>query len=202
MSRISLVRSFSNLLILAGFLALSAVGFVWAQARVFQRDASQRFDLAAARSSSEVTAPARISAAGTSQTASVGSVVGKLEIPRIGVSAIVLEGADAATLRKAVGHIPGTAMPDQPGNVALAGHRDTFFRALRNIRKDDLITFKTLSGPHNYRVEYFEVVKPEDVGVLKNTGRPTLTLVTCYPFYFIGSAPKRFIVRADEIPAG
>jgi sortase A len=202
MSRISLVRWSASALIVAGFLALSTVGFVWTQARVFQRNASQRFEFAAARSYSEFTAPARLSTAGSGHPVSVGSVLGKLEIPRIGVSAIVLEGADAATLRKAVGHIPGTAMPDQRGNVGIAGHRDTFFRALRNIRKDDLITFKTLSGPHNYRVEYFEVVKPEDVAVLKSTARPTLTLVTCYPFYFIGSAPKRFIVRADEIPAG
>jgi sortase A len=198
----SLIRWSSNLLILAGFLALGIVGFVWTQAQVFQHKANQRFELAAAHSTREPLAYVDISASKSGRPVGLGSVVGKIEIPQIGVSAIVLEGADAATLRKGVGHIPGTAMPDQVGNVGLAAHRDTFFRALRNIRKNDLITLQTLHGSHTYRVEYFEVVKPQDVGVLKSTARPTLTLVTCYPFYFIGSAPKRFVVRAEEIPAG
>ncbi|MGB7283021.1 MAG: class D sortase [Candidatus Acidiferrum sp.] len=198
----SFIRWSSNLLILAGFLALGIVGFVWTQAQVFQRKANRRFEFAAAHSAPETLAFVNISVAKSGRPVGVGSVIGKLEIPRIGVSAMVLEGANADTLRKGVGHIPGTAMLDQVGNVGLAAHRDTFFRALRNIRKNDLITLQTLHGSRTYRVEYFEVVQPQDIGVLKSTARPTLTLVTCYPFYFIGSAPKRFIVRADEIPAG
>jgi sortase A len=202
MSPISLLRWSSNLLILAGFLALGTFAFVWAKVQAFQSDESRHFDLAAVHSLSVTPPVAHVRAAGGGRPASIGSVVGKLAIPRLGMSVIVLEGADAATLRRAVGHIPGTSMPDQPGNVGLAGHRDTFFRTLRNIRKDDLIIFKTLKGSRSYRVEDFEVVEPEDIEVLRDSASPTLTLVTCYPFDFIGSAPKRFIVRAGEIPAG
>lgn len=123
-------------------------------------------------------------------------VLGRIEIPRIGASAIVREGDDDATLAVAVGHIPGTARPGRTGNMALAGHRDSFFRALRNIRVDDTIRFRTVSGLFEYRVDSTEVVGPRDVRVLASTGGSTLTLVTCYPFRFLGRAPKRFIVHA------
>jgi sortase A len=98
-----------------------------------------------------------------------------------------------------VGHIPGTALPGEDGNIVLAAHRDTFFRPLRNIQKGDEIALTTLSGAYRYRVESIQIVGPDDVGVLSPTKQPTLTLVTCYPFYFVGSAPKRFIVRAGLI---
>jgi sortase A len=110
-----------------------------------------------------------------------------------------MEGSDEATLRHAVGHIAGTALPGQPGNVGIAGHRDTFFRPLRNIRKSDMITFATPTGESRYRVVSTRVVGPRDLGVLGNTAEDVLTLVTCYPFYFVGSAPSRFIVRADRV---
>lgn len=112
---------------------------------------------------------------------------------------MILEGTDDRTLRRAVGHIPGTPLPGQPGNVAIAGHRDTFFRALRNVRKDDEITLMTLEGSYRYRVDSISVVGPEDTQVLDNSGSDILTLVTCYPFYFVGPAPRRFIVRAQRI---
>jgi sortase A len=102
-------------------------------------------------------------------------------------------------LRHAVGHIPGTPLPGQKGNVALAGHRDTFFRGLRNIHKDDEITLTTLHGSCLYRVDTTQVVEPKDIGVLRATADDILTLVTCYPFYFVGPAPQRFIVRAHRI---
>jgi sortase A len=117
----------------------------------------------------------------------------------LNVTAMVREGADGKTLRRAVGHIPGTALPGEAGNVALAGHRDTFFRALRDIRKDDTIQFETESGIYRYQVESTEIVGPRDVGVLAASNQDTLTLVTCYPFYYVGSAPKRFIVRAAQV---
>jgi sortase A len=98
-----------------------------------------------------------------------------------------------------VGHIPGTALPGEDGNIVLAAHRDTFFRPLRNIQKGDEIALTTWNGAFRYRVESIQVVGPDDVGVLQPTSLPTLTLVTCYPFYFVGSAPKRFIVRAGLI---
>ncbi len=126
----------------------------------------------------------------------------RLRIPRLHLAAMVREGADSGTLRRAVGHIPGTALPGQAGNVALAGHRDTFFRALRGIRKDDTIDFETTDGTYRYVVESTRIVGPRDVDVLKAAGGRTLTLVTCYPFYYVGSAPKRFIVRAAQSSGG
>jgi sortase A len=129
------------------------------------------------------------------------SIVGRLEIPQLGLNAMVQEGVDAGTLRRAVGHLPGTALPGERGNVALAGHRDTFFRPLRNIRHNDLIELETLQGNYRYRVESAKIVRPSDVTVLQPTGRDTLTLITCYPFYYVGSAPKRFVVRARLMPA-
>jgi len=128
-----------------------------------------------------------------------GSPLGRIEISAIGVAAMIMEGVDGRTLRHAVGHIPGTPRPGQPGNVALAGHRDTFFRGLRNIHKDDEITVTTLHGSYRYSVDSTQVVEPEDIKVLAATTDDFLTLVTCYPFYFVGPAPKRFIVRAHRI---
>src|SRR5208283_982532 len=128
-----------------------------------------------------------------------GSPLGRIEISSVGLAAMIMEGIDGRTLRHAVGHIPGTALPGQPGNVALAGHRDTFFRGLRNIHKDDEITLTTLHGCYRYRVDWTEVVEPEDTKVLDATPGDSLTLVACYPFYYVGPAPKRFIVRAHRI---
>jgi len=129
------------------------------------------------------------------------SVIGRLEIPRLKLAVMVREGADEGTLSRAVGHIPGTALPGKTGNVGLAGHRDTFFRKLRNIRADDVIELETTAGKYRYVVESTRIVPPRDVSVLKASGGDTLTLVTCYPFYYVGSAPKRFIVHATQVAA-
>lgn len=128
-------------------------------------------------------------------------VLGRIEIPRVGVSAIVREGDDAATLSIAVGHIPGTARPGETGNVALAGHRDSFFRALRNIRAGDVIRIRVPGRGDEYRVDSTEVVGAEETRVLASTRNAVLTLVTCYPFGWIGHAPRRFIVHARLLPA-
>lgn len=128
------------------------------------------------------------------------STVGRLQVPRIGLSVIVIEGISKATLRRAAGHIPGTPLPGQAGNIGIAGHRDTFFRALRNIRQDDIITIATPLADYGYRVVSVKVVSPSDIAVLDSTRNQILTLVTCYPFYFVGSAPNRFIVRAERVP--
>jgi len=128
-----------------------------------------------------------------------GELVGRVEIPRLGISTIVLEGVDTKTLRRGVGHIPETAQPGGAGNVGLAAHRDSFFRGLKDIRKNDMIRLKTLNGTYQYRVEWTEIVTPEDTQVLADVGVPELTLVTCYPFYYVGSAPKRFIVHAQRV---
>ena len=130
-----------------------------------------------------------------------GELVGRITIPRLDVSAIVLEGVDKKTLRRGAGHIPATALPRQEeGNVGIAAHRDSFFRGLKDIREDDTIELTTLDGTFRYKVEWTKIVKPTDVSVLEPTEEPVLTLVTCYPFYYVGSAPKRFIVRAQRIP--
>lgn len=127
-------------------------------------------------------------------------VLGRIEIPRIGVSAIVREGDDDATLAVAVGRIPGTARPGERGNMALAGHRDSFFRELRHIRIDDVIRFRTPGTGYEYRVDSTEVVGPGETRVLAPTGDAILTLVTCFPFGYVGPAPDRFIVRATRFP--
>ncbi len=151
----------------------------------------------------EAPAPA---APAPNQTPTVGppareSLIGRLEIPRLKLSVMVREGADEGTLSRAVGHIPGTALPGNIGNVGLAGHRDTFFRVLRKIRPDDMIELETTAGTYRYMVKSTKIVTPRDVSVLNASGGETLTLVTCYPFYYVGSAPKRFIVHATQVGA-
>jgi sortase A len=129
-----------------------------------------------------------------------GAVLGELQIPRVGIDTIVLEGDDDTTLRRGAGHIPETDMPGEPGgNVGIAAHRDTYFRPLRLIRARDLIVIRTPAGDYRYRVQSTRVVEPDDIAVLDNTGQRVLTLVTCYPFYYVGAAPHRFIVRAAAV---
>ena len=113
---------------------------------------------------------------------------------------MILEGTDGKTLRRAVGHIRGTPLPSEQGNVAFAERRNTFFRALRNISEDDEITLTTFSGSYRYRADAIQLVEPEDVEVLDDSGQAIPTLVTCYPFYLVGLAPKRSAVRAHRIP--
>lgn len=127
--------------------------------------------------------------------------VGRLEIPRLHISTMILEGDDEHSLRFGAGHVPGTALPYEDGNVAIAAHRDTFFRPLRHIEPHDRIRLTTPDGSFNYVVESTEIVPPTDVKVLRPSQDPELTLITCYPFYYIGPAPKRFIVHARRIPS-
>ena len=128
----------------------------------------------------------------------IGEVVGLLEVPRIGLSSVVLEGDDARTLGRAAGHLPDTPLPGRPGNAAIAAHRDTFFRPLRHIRVGDVVRVMTAEADHEYVVRETRVVRPEDVWVLDPTDRPALTLITCYPFGYVGAAPGRFVVRAES----
>jgi sortase A len=128
-----------------------------------------------------------------------GALVGRLEIPTLAISVMVLEGDNDKILGEAAGHVPSTALPGAVGNVVVAGHRDTFFRALRNVRNDDKITFTTTAGAYRYQVDAIRKVAPGDVQVLKASAHPTLTLITCYPFNYIGPAPLRFVVGAREI---
>jgi sortase A len=129
----------------------------------------------------------------------IGSWVARLEAPAVGLSATVLEGSDDRTLARAAGHIAHTALPGERGNIGIAGHRDTTFRPLGRLKIGDALVLKTAGRTFEYRVAQTMIVRPEDVYVLDPTTRPTLTLVTCYPFTFIGHAPNRFIVRAEKV---
>jgi sortase A len=119
-----------------------------------------------------------------------------LRIPRIGLEVPVLAGTDEWTLDRGVGWIEGTTRPGEPGNVGIAGHRDGFFRGLKDVKSGDVIELATLTSRQNFRIEVIRIVSPADVQVLYPSPEPVLTLVTCFPFYFVGSAPERYVVRA------
>ena len=129
-----------------------------------------------------------------------GDLIGRVEIPRLKLSAAVAEGDDDNTLGKAVGHLPDTPLPWQRhGNVALAAHRDGLFRRLEGIRLHDDIRVVTPRGEFHYRVTKTHIVDPDDVWVIAPTDVPSITLITCYPFSFVGNAPRRFIVKAELV---
>ena len=131
---------------------------------------------------------------------SAGTIIGRLEAPSVKMSAALLEGSDDATLSRGAGHIEDTPFPGQSGNVGIAGHRDTVFRPLRHIKVGDALSVKTADAVYRYRISRTLIVGPDDVYVLDPTKVPTLTLVTCFPFEYVGHAPKRFIVQAEQIP--
>lgn len=185
-----------RLMFVCAGLILGYCGFVLADARIFQYAESRNLE----RQLHDEHTPPR-SSAGLLAVAA-GGLIGRLEIPRLGLSVIVIEGEDKTTLRRAAGHVPGTALPGQTGNVGITGHRDTFFRSLRNIRHNDMVTLITLQGEFRYRVVSTMVVSPNDIAVLDSTGGESLTLVTCHPFYFVGPAPNRFIIRAARVMEG
>lgn len=203
-----------------GLLAIAIVclgifAWSWLDSRLHERRQSERLAQALARPAAETdsfeslrTGAQRVQEKTRNQeekppppAPEPGELVGRLTIPRVGVSAIVLEGVDKKTLRRGAGHIPATALPGQDeGNVGIAAHRDSFFRGLKDIQEDDTIELATLDGTFRYKVEWTKIVKPGDVSVLEPTDGAALTLVTCYPFYYVGSAPRRFIVRAHRLP--
>ncbi|HLK49507.1 MAG TPA: class D sortase [Bryobacteraceae bacterium] len=177
--------------LLAGGAALLAwCGWVWYQAGLAQRHARESLNRPPVQAHVAREHPPAIHR---------GDVVGELAIPRLHLSVMVLEGADDQILKLAAGHIQGTALAPGTGNIGIAAHRDTFFRPLRSIRPEDLITLKTPSGVSRFQVSDTEVVPPTDVQVLDRAPGRDLTLVTCYPFHYIGPAPKRFIVHARQV---
>jgi sortase A len=192
-----LLRWSRNAFLAAGALTLGYCGFVFLDAKVYEVHETRLFQQQLSNYEAAVNGQARVHQVALHPEA--GKPLGKIELTRVGVTAMILEGTDDRTLRRAVGHISGTAMPGQPGNVAIAGHRDTFFRALRNVQQGDEITLITLAGEDRYRVDSISVVGQDDTRVLNNSGGDTLTLVTCYPFYYVGPAPRRLIVRAWKI---
>jgi sortase A len=182
-------------------LLLGYCAFALVDAWIFQRHESRELDrlLRDRQAASQSARQAASSTAPVVAPADADGLIGRIEIPRLLLSAVVVEGVDKITLRRAVGHIPGTALPGHPGNVGLAGHRDTFFRSLKDVKIKDEVQLSTLQGNFRYEVESLRVVKPENVGVLAPPGHNVLTLVTCYPFYFVGPAPQRWIVRAKQV---
>ena len=205
-----------------GFACMGLCAFMLAQAWLFQAYQDWAFDQQSrgdAVSVSEFLAQTALFsgrddtrivgslAAGTEVAQTIGfhspedrAVVGRIEIPRIGLKAMILEGVSPRTLALAVGHIPGTALPGKIGNAGIAGHRDTFFRGLQGIHENDGIVVTTLDGSYRYRVNSRAVVGPRDTRVLEDSAQPSLTLVTCYPFRYLGPAPERFIVHAVREP--
>jgi sortase A len=185
---------------------LGWVGWSLADAALVEARQGSRLDRAMHELDPELSSVDRLSSAASSPTPaewpelSEGDLVGRIEIGNLGISAIVLAGNGTRTLRRAVGHIPGTSLPGEEGNVGLAGHRDSFFRRLGEVSKGDVIRMLTPYGKMTYEVDRVFVVDPEDVHVLEPRGNgEVLTLVSCYPFYYVGPAPRRFIVQARRL---
>lgn len=147
-------------------------------------------------------APKRIQAYKDSLLSASSSPVAVLEISKVKIRVPVFEGTDDLTLNRGAGRIAGTAMPGVAGNIGIAGHRDGFFRGLKDISVGDEVDLDTTTGRVTYVVDQLEIVNPEDVRVLQPRAVSSLTLVTCYPFYFVGDAPQRFIVHASIVSHG
>ena len=182
---------------IAGALLLSAATLQGAATAMYQHRAARWFE-ETRRSASPAVPDSRGEAPGEAP----GCILGRISIPRIGVDAIIVEGVEGSALDHAVGHVPGTAGPGGSGNIALAGHRDTVFRALREVAVGDTIGIQDFTSERRYRVESLTVVEPDEVGVLAPTTSDTVTLITCHPFGWIGPAPRRFVVRAVRVRGG
>jgi len=182
--RMYILRGACYFFLAFGILAMGYAGFVFADSHAYQALEMKKFKQAGLLSEPHILAE--------------GDVIGEIQVPRLGLNAIVVQGDSPANLRRAVGHLSKSALPGEWGNVALAGHRDTFFRTLRDIRLGDEIKFKTRERSFEYLVESIEVVAPTDIRVLKSSTGHDLTLLTCFPFHYVGPAPNRFVVRARE----
>jgi sortase A len=186
------LRRLSYLMFITGIVALAYVGFALLEARSYQVSAKHALD-------NQVLTAANTKIPQTKAVIHGGDVLGRLDIPRLGMSVAVLQGTASRVLRLGAGHIEATALPGEPGNSGIAGHRDTFFRGLRNIRNNDDIQLQTATVHLHYQVDWIRIVSPNDTAVLDSSSPDsTITLVTCYPFYFVGPAPKRFVVHAHK----
>lgn len=204
--RASALRAGERGLLAAALFCTGALAMAQVRAQLFNaREGRRLFSLLADGSAARDLSQAR-EAAGARAASRAGHAWGRLELPRLGLSALVAEGIDASTLSVAAGHFPLTAFPGEGGNVALAGHRDTVFRLLEHVRRNDVVRLDTPDGVFEYRVEWHAVVDPTRTDVVEPTHASLLTLVTCYPFAFLGRAPLRFVVRARQTsgaaPAG
>ena len=186
-------------LLLAGILLVGLWLRDYRDAYAFQAVTSNRLEAALHGSARNDMPAAERATMDTTEGADSMIALGRIEIPRLRISAMIAEGTEPEALDRAVGHIASTPRPGGAGNVALAGHRDTFFRGLGGIREDDLIRIVTMESTYTYKVEWAEIVEPRRLDVLDSTATPSLTLVTCFPFHWMGPAPKRFVVRAVSV---
>ena len=175
----------------AGALAVYYVALTLLHARLYQEVANNTLE-------QQMQSPEQHKANPPAAAAKEGDLLGRIEIPRLGMAVAILQGTTSRTLRLGVGHIAGTALPGESGNIGIAGHRDTYFRGLKEIRASDEIQIQTASGLSRYEVDWVKIVAPDDIAVLAPSAGSDLTLVTCYPFYFIGAAPQRFVVHARK----
>jgi sortase A len=182
------IRRFEVVLIIAGVALVAAFLAMEVDRRYTQAQLEEELDL----TTKPATAPP------TSNPGRKHGPLGKIEIPRVGISAVILDGVDDQTLGHAVGHIPGTAYPgDASGRIALAAHRDTFFRDLRHVKNGDLVRLAAPGGAlAEYTIVDSQIVDPDEVDVIAKSKQPLLTLVTCYPFNYVGNAPQRYVVQA------
>jgi sortase A len=194
-----LLRWTAYLLVIAGGAALGWCTAMIADGQLTQWVARQQLERTLSQPGASVNQPYPPLAKRSLVIPENGTPLAELSIPRIGLSVVVLQGSDEHTLRLGVGHIEGTPLPGESGNVAIAGHRDSFFRPLRNVQVGDDIMLETPAGNVHYRVSSYRIVSPSEVSVIHPTSDPALTLVTCYPFYFVGAAPDRFVVRANLV---
>jgi len=196
-------RRVRNLLLIIGIVCLGYFAYTWANQTVYQSYENWALD--------QERAQAKVHPAAPVPAPVDGSVIGRVSIGRLNLSAVVLQGVNEGILKEAVGHVPSTALPGQTGNFAIAAHRDTLFRALKDIKLGDYITFQSQNNQFQYQVVATKIVKPTDVSVLRPDGgglipqsdvsaKPKLlTMITCYPFYYVGAAPERFIVEAKLV---
>jgi sortase A len=193
----SAVHTVERLLFVAGLMILGYCGADWLNSRIQQHKGNQELDrILSEQSRAKKAQPGSVQPA--KPALREGSLVGKVEIPKLRLSAVVFQGTNNEVLDRGVGHLDESALPGQPGNVVLAAHRDTFFRSLRNVQKGDAVRVTTPYGVRTYTVDSMQIVAPTQTSVMDPTPEPTLTLITCYPFNFVGHAPKRFIVRAHD----
>lgn len=184
---------------IAGSCVLGFCAFTFIDASLTQAKLARSLEQARIRNDAATQAHVNLSTehADTIDAPAETRLVARLEIPRVGISAVVLEGVGPGTLRAGPGHVPRTPWPGQSGNIVLAAHRDTFFRPLRYIKICDEVSLDTTARTYHYLVSSFEVVDPHDVRELAFHGKDELTLITCYPFSYLGPAPKRFVVHAQ-----
>jgi sortase A len=193
-----------RLLFIVGATCLGAYAFATVDARRYQAEQTAAFAASEAAEKAPAARPrpeekrSASAAMPSTELVETGTLLGMLDVPRLKLSAPVVQGDDDSTLSKAVGHLPDTPLPWHEGNSAVAAHRDTLFRPLKDIAVGDEILFRTPTGDLHYRVTRTSIVNPDDVSVLDPGSRNMITLITCYPFYYVGHAPKRFIVHAER----